>query len=402
MSSRPRHTVRNGLPLLALLLVSGTACRSGDGPAPEASLAAELSRELQSLLERAVSEDSTLPGALLHVDAPRFGLSFDGAAGVADRATGEPLTPRHALRIASNTKTFVAAAILRLHEDGKLELDAPIAAHVSPEHALLLVGDGYDPAAIKVRHLLTHTSGLFDYADSAQFAERIEADPGHRWTRTEQLAGAMEWGDPYGAPGEVYRYADTGYILLGEIVERASGQPLADALRGLLDFDRLGLASTWLETLEPPPAGSQDRAHQYLGESDTHDWDPSFDLYGGGGLAATAGDLARFMRGLFGGRVYRRAETLETMLTSVAAARGGPAYGGEEQRPGVYRMGISVREIDGLEVYQHSGFWGTTAAYVPRLDVAIGLAVTQQESPARGALLRQALEAVRAAVPSEP
>jgi CubicO group peptidase (beta-lactamase class C family) len=85
------------------------------------------------------------------------------------------------------------------------------------------------------------------------------------------------------------------------------------------------------------------------------------------------------------------------MLTTVAAERGGPVAYGQEQTPGTYRMGIAVSEVDGLEVYQHTGFWGTTAAYVPQLDLAIGLAVTQQGSPAQQALFRQALDAVRAA-----
>jgi D-alanyl-D-alanine carboxypeptidase len=382
--------------LLALTLTLGTACRSADPPAPVAP-ASTLARELQALLDRAVAEDPALPGAMLHVDAPRLRLSFDGAAGVVDRATAEPLTPRHPVRIASNTKTFVAAAILRLHEDGKLELDSSLARHVAPEHLALLEGEGYDPEAITLRHLLTHTSGLFDYATSDFFSQRVEADPGHRWTRTEQVRAAMEWGEPYGRPGEVYRYADTGYILLGEVLERTTGQPLAAALREQLDFDALGLTSTWLESLEAVPAGVPARAHQYLGETDTYGWDPSLDLYGGGGLAATVGDLARFVRALFAGRAFRSAETAKTMLTTVAAERGGPVAYGQEQTPGTYRMGIAVSEIDGLEVYQHTGFWGTTAAYVPQLDLAIGLAVTQQGSPAQQALFRQALDAVRAA-----
>jgi D-alanyl-D-alanine carboxypeptidase len=306
------------------------------------------------------------------------------------------------VRLASNTKTFVAAAILRLWEEGRLALDASLVDHLPSDALQVLARDGYQPAAITIRHLLTHTSGLFDYGDSPVFGRTIEADPTHRWTRTEQLQAAMDGGDPYGPPGEVYRYSDTGYILLGDIIERTSGQPLAAALRQLLDYAQLGLASTWLETLEPPPAGAKERAHQYLGDVDTCGWDPSFDLYGGGGLVSTVGDLARFIRGLFTGGVYKRPATSETMLTTIMAERGGPAYHGQRQVPGVYRMGVAVRETDGVTIYMHGGFWGTLAAYVPSVDVAISATVTQQQAwPRLREMFGRALTLVRAAVEAQ-
>lgn len=316
-----------------------------------------------------------------------------------DRQRGTPLTPQHPVRLASNTKTFVAAAILRLWEEGRLALDTALVDHLSSDVLQVLARDGYQPATITIRHLLTHTSGLFDYADSPAFGRTVAADPPHRWTRAEQLQSAMDGGEPYGPPGQVYRYADTGYILLGDIIERTSGQPLAAALRELLDYAHLGLASTWLETLEPQPAGAKERAHQYLGDHDTYGMDPSFDLYGGGGLVSTVGDLARFIRGVFTGGVYKRPATSETMLTTIMAESGGPAAYSMRQIPGVYRMGVVVREIDGVTVYMHDGFWGTRAAYVPSLDVAISATVTQQQAwPTLREMFRQALALVRAAI----
>jgi D-alanyl-D-alanine carboxypeptidase len=109
----------------------------------------------------------------------------------------------------------------------------------------------------------------------------------------------MKGGKPYGAPGKVFSYSDTGYILLGEILERQTGGSMAAALRNLLGYQRLGLRSTWLETLESAPKGVLDRAHRYEGDHDTYTDDPSYDLYGGGGLASTVRDTALFMRALF-------------------------------------------------------------------------------------------------------
>ena len=357
-----------------------------------------LVKTLQALVGSVVKENRTIPGAILHVEAPCLGLSWSHAAGVVDRQSGTPLTPQHPVRLASNTKTFVAAAILRLCEEGRLALDAALVDYLPSDLLQMLTRDGYQPEAITIRHLLTHTSGLFDYADSPAFGRKVSADPTHRWTRAEQLQEAMDEGEPYGSPGQVYRYSDTGYILLGEIIERTSGQPLATALRELLDYAHLGLASTWLETLEPQPAGAKERVHQYIGDDDTYGMDPSFDLYGGGGLVSTVGDLARFIRGVFTGGVYKCPATGETMLTTIMAERGGPAAYDQEQVAGVYRMGVTVVEIDGVTVYMHDGFWGTRAAYVPSLDVAISATVTQHQGrPALAEMFQQALMLVRAA-----
>jgi D-alanyl-D-alanine carboxypeptidase len=318
----------------------------------------------------------------MRVEAPGSGLSWSGVAGVSDLETGAPLTRDNPVRIASNTKTFLAAATLRLWEGGRLGLDDPISKHLSAEHAEVLSADGYDLDAITIRHLLTHTSGLYDYADRELYVEAIFADPTHRWTPEEQIGLAVEWGDPYGAPGEVYRYSDTGYVVLGLVLESAYGKPLASVLRELLKFERLGMDDTWLETLEDPPAGASDRAHQYMGERDTYDFDPSLDLYGGGGLVSTADDMAVFMRALFTGGVYTNATTADTMLTTVEGAGAGPDLSGSPMVPGRYRMGVEVRERDGLALYLHTGFWGTLAAYMPGPDVAISIAVTQQQSRA--------------------
>jgi len=350
-------------------------------PTVSAQDTASLEARLQALLDEAVATGST-PGIQMRVEAPGLGISWSGVAGVADRATGAPLTRDNSVRIASNTKTFLAAAALRLWEEGRLGLDDPVARHLPPEVAATLTADGYDLEAMRVRHLLTHTSGLYDYADRDLFVQAILADPHHRWTPEEQIGLAVEWGDPYGAPGAVYRYSDTGYVVLGLVLESAYGAPLASVLRGLLPLDRLGLRNTWLETLEDPPAGAADRAHQYMGELDTWDWDPSLDLYGGGGLVSTADDMATFMRALFTGGVFRDAATADTMLTTVEGAGPGPDLSGMPMVPGRYRMGIEVREQEGRALYLHTGFWGTLAAWLPESGVVIGVAVTQQQSRA--------------------
>ncbi|MCL7959444.1 MAG: beta-lactamase family protein [marine benthic group bacterium] len=360
-----------------------------------------LETALQAVLDSVVDAGST-PGVMMRIDAPSMGFSWSGVAGVADTETGAPLMRTNAVRIASNTKTYVAAAILRLWEEGRLGLDDPLSMHLPPEYAEVLEGDGYDLEAITIRHLLTHTSGLYDYADRDLFVEAVLADPTHRWTPEEQIDLAVEWGDPYGAAGEVYRYSDTGYVVLGLVLQSVYGKPLAPSLRELLDFEGLELGSTWLETLEDPPPGASDRAHQYMGELDTYDFDPSLDLYGGGGLVSTADDMAVFMRALFMEGVYRDAATADTMLTTVAGAGAGPDLSGSPMVPGRYRMGVEVRDLGGLEVYMHTGFWGTLAAYFPGQDIAISIAVTQQQSRALFRVFIDALTVLQESIDAAP
>jgi D-alanyl-D-alanine carboxypeptidase len=346
--------------------------------------------DLERLLDTLLVSDTTIPGLALHLEAPRLGLSWTGTAGLADRATRAPLTPRHAFRMASNTKTYVAAATLRLWEQGQIKLDQPIARYLSAATVATLRKGGYDLGRITVRHLLTHTSGIFDWGDSPEYMKRVEADPKHRWSRAEQLGVAIDFGKPYGAPGEVYRYSDTGYNLLGEMIERFAGKTWAPALRETVRLDALGLDATWLESLEPKAPGALGRAHQYFGPADTYDWDPSLDLWGGGGLASTLRDMAVFTRGLFTGAVFGNPRTADTMLTTIPA-KDGPDYWGRPSKAGPYRMGIVVEQIEDVEVRWHGGFWGTFSGYVPKWDLAIAGVQTQQKGQVRRRLLAGAI-----------
>lgn len=318
---------------------------------------------MQQALSNEVKDHPSLPGELLHVHAPNEGIDVSLAAGVFDRKSKRPLDPHHVFRVASVTKTFVAAAILRLYEDGKIKLDDPINRYLPSEYNKILDKGGYPTDVITVRQLLTHSSGLYDYAKAEQYFAIITADPKHRWTRREQLEDAMIWGKPYNQPGKEYDYTDTGYILLGEMLERLTGKSLGAALRSVLNFKQLKLDETYLETLEPEPAGIKPLSHPYFGEIDSVDFDPSVDLYGGGGLVSSVEDLARFFRALVQGRIFHRASTLQMMLTVPATnndAAGGP-----------YAMGIQRRHIAGNVCWGHNGFWGTSAYHCPEIDVTI-------------------------------
>jgi len=364
--------------LLAAALLTALPAAAAT-PSAKAAPAAATAR-LQEVIEKFLAANPTAPGVSASVICPRLGLDWSGAAGHTARNTDDPLTPRHTFRIASNTKTYVAASVLRLAELGRLTLDDPLARYLTDEERILLTADGYDLAAITLRHVLSHTSGLDEHAGDDRYAAAILADPLHVWTRDEQVRRCVEWRDPVGAPGERYKYSDTGYVLLGGIIERMTGRNLGQAVHELVDLDRLGLRSTWWEVNEPTPPGAGPRAHQYYGDQDTYDWNPSLDLYGGGGLLTDVRDLGQFMRLLMKGQVLRNQASLAAMT-------------GDGTPP--YRLGLMCMELDGLMAWGHQGFWNTFAFHVPSLDLTVSGCVLDHHATNGRVLAAELVAAVR-------
>ena len=353
------------------------------------------SPRLNQMLEDIIASSGT-HAIQMYLDSDLMGFRWEGALGYTARQAGdqcERLSINHPVRIASNTKTYVAAAVLRLWEEKQLSLDDSIERYISNAHARLIQSGGYLIKEITIRQLLTHTSGLADYADTPEFEAAIREAPNKDWSRTDQLVIAMQAGDSYGGPGEVFRYSDTGYILLGELIECLSTESLGRALRRLLNYEKIGLSSTWLAPLEDGPSHHLPFVHQYEGRLDYATVNPSCDIHGGGGLIATVPELAIFIRALFTGDVFKYPSTLMTLLSSVAAFRGGPAYNQTEQVPLRYRMGIEASP-DG-RIFSHKGHAGTLAAYIPEFDLAIALSINQarngQQVDQREKLLSEAL-----------
>lgn len=348
-----------------------------------APVSADLGTELEAALEQAGTASGEA-GVLVHVEAPGLEAAFTGSRPAAD---GERIDPAATMRIASNTKTFVAAAALRLAEQGALDLDAPI-NDTLPFHLVTLLEDGgYDPEAITARMLLQHISGLPDHAQLEVYFEQIMADPQRLWSREEQVALAMSDGERIGEPGERFSYSDTGYVLLGAIIENVHGAPLADSVRSLSGMDALNLTATWWEGLELEPEGAPARLNQTAFGVALADINPSMDLYGGGGIVSNLEDMAAYHRAAATGALFDDAEIAAAMTTpseqSLAAGSG-------------YAMGLFIREFAGETCYEHSGFWGTLAVYCPQSDVTVAAAVTDASGfRALPAFVRAAVEAAR-------
>jgi D-alanyl-D-alanine carboxypeptidase len=279
---------------------------------------------LDGALQAGVEEG--LQGVALHVERDGDVL-FDGAAGLASREDDTPLTSSDRFRIYSITKTFTAVLILQLVDEGILALDDTVTDWLShPAVARISHVE-----QITVRHLLTHTSGVYDYfaPDSAFWQDAYlgeDADWSRVWTPAELLAyadGANH--DPDFAPGEGVHYSNTGYILLGLIVEAATGQAFGERLHQQI-LDPLGLTDTVFAADEAVPGGTVQGYHLIDGElvnvSATHlsaQWTE-------GGIVSTTRDLARFAEALFDGELLTAA-TLQEMLAFTPSERPGIAWG---------------------------------------------------------------------------
>lgn len=354
----------------AIVVVGGVYVTTG-------SAVAATEGRLQQVLERVVAEHRLVPGASMYVQGAREGLPFSGASGRIALPVGTALHPDDPYRLASVTKPFTAATILRLVEDGRLALDDRVAGYLPADLVNRMHvhgGVSYGPR-ITVRQLLNHTSGLNSHDECTENTVLVGAQPLKRWTPREQIELMIACGEPYFAPGKGWHYSDTGFVMLGSIITKVTGLDLAASFRALLPFAELGLDRTWHELLEPAPSGSRQRAHQYFAAFDLSRHDPSFDSWGGGGLDATNADVARFMRGLFDGRIFRKSSTLATMLETddVARTPGGARWG----------LGLARQTVAGIECWGHTGFWSNFAGYCPDLDVAIA-GTTNQASDEHG------------------
>lgn len=337
----------------------------------------QLDATLKAILEETyVDSYEGLAGISLAVSSPLLKEPWTGAHGFDSTKKDSILSTNQPYRIASVTKTFVAVAILRLHEIDSLSIDDPIGKYISNEHIQILKSGGYSTDSILIKHCLNHTSGLNDYAMAGDdYIKAIIENPSKRWTRTQQIKGAMVWGDRVGNPGEKYSYCDTGYILLGEIAGIFFDDSLATALRSLLKFDKLQMNNTWLESLEENPNPNAKPVHRYARGYETTEWDPSIDLYGGGGLMSTSKDLAIFMHALFNDKIFENKNTIELMLTKPQYHH---SYDSEEnERHKDYRYGLWQNKIYGDEIFLHRGLWGTALIYIPAYNCTIASNVTK-------------------------
>ena len=250
-----------------------------------------------------------------------------------------PITAASIFESGSVAKQFTAAAIVLLAQDGKLSLDDDIRKYL-PEVPDL--GD-----TIRIRHLLTHTSGLRDQWELLAIERRGPGTQVHSPATTLDLVAhqkALNF-----PPGAEYSYSNTGYALAGVIVQRVSGQTL-DAFTQARLFKPLGMTHTrWRDDFTDVVKG-RTTAYSGTAERGFHT-DMSFtNMIGNGGLLTTVGDLLLWNENFFNPKVGGQA-FVDTMQTRMVLRNG---------RRITYALGLEVSTYDGVPEVGHSG---STAGY---------------------------------------
>jgi peptidoglycan/LPS O-acetylase OafA/YrhL/CubicO group peptidase (beta-lactamase class C family) len=338
-------------------------------PTPE-PFSPELAQTLQGILDETVASGET-PGVVVSVRLPN-GATWTGASGIADRSTDVAMQTDTRVRIGSLSKMFTAVAVLQLVEEGTLQLDAPVSQWL-PE--LLPAGE-----QITIRNLLQHTSGLYDYLEDRKFVSEAYSDPNRIWQPEELVNYAIQF-PPVFAPGaeNSWDYSNTNYVLLGMVIEAATGNTLQQELQTRI-FDPLDLQQTY-SVIEKNVEGPQARG--YSRDSDQTDVSFSF-AFGTANVVTTADDLQRFASALFTGKLLK-AETIELMQQFVDG-KGQYNMPELEYGLGLMRNRLPVDEAvqspsgEASRVVGHiGGFGGFRAAvwYAPESQMLLALSVNQ-------------------------
>ncbi|WP_227982029.1 serine hydrolase domain-containing protein [Nocardia spumae] len=308
-----------------VVVVGACGCGSSSAPAASSTSAAPATttaagvRPLdQPALEGIIAplaRQWSVPGVVALVRTPAGDIG--AAYGTRTFGGGPAVTPADRVRVGSLTKTWTGTVILQQAQEGKLALDDPV-SKFRPD-----VPGGQ---AITIAELLDMRSGLYNYSETRELAEAMDADPGRVWQPEELLAMAYSH-PPYFPPGQGYHYSNTNTVLLGLIAEQVDGTPLEQILQNRL-FGPLGLRGTSFPprtsaaipdphpqgymygtnvlTMGSPPAlpprmQAEVKAGTLLPNDRTAD-NPSWGWAAGAGISTVA-DLATWVEALAGGKV---------------------------------------------------------------------------------------------------
>ena len=289
------------------------------------------------------------PGILAKTSQGRKTWGY--AAGVADLRTKKPMKTDFRFRIGSVTKTFTATVILQLAGENRLNLDDSIEKWL-PD---VIQGNGYDAKQITIRQMLNHTSGIAEYSRSK------EAD----FTNTKRLYTAEELvkigisAPPDFAPGKGWSYSNTGYVLLGMLIEKVTGNNYAEEIENRI-IEPLELSNTFLpgnSSIIPGNKNARGYVQQEEGSElkDVTYFNPSI-ASSAGDMISTADDLNKFFSYLLGGKLLKEKQ-LNQMFTTVPAGRGG-----------INGYGLGIFEIklpNGVPIWGHTGG-------IPGFDTFVG------------------------------
>jgi D-alanyl-D-alanine carboxypeptidase len=312
-----------GVLTAGLLVAAGSAaCTSASRPESGQKVSSGPPAGLQRAADHLVADG--VPGVII---LTRRGQHVSNVvAGLADKATGQPMQPQDKVRIGSITKTFVATVVLQLAAERRLSLNDGVQKWLPG----VITGHGYHPAQITIGQLLQQTSGIQDYTSAPGFL--TEANLAKTW-QPQQL---VDIGLRLGPPVHGWLYSDTNYILLGMIIQKVTGRsPVTEISRRILV--PLGLHDTSFPlTSKQIPAPY---AHGYYGSLDgTNLLNPSI-AWTAGAMISTVDDVARFYHALLEGRLLPPAQQ-RALLAAIPVNDTGELFT-EHYGLGIYSVQLS-------------------------------------------------------------
>jgi CubicO group peptidase (beta-lactamase class C family) len=321
----------------AIAFVLAAACLAQDKPQTDAAA------RMEQLVQSYVANKQFMGSVLVAQDGKTL---LDKSYGFANLEWQVPNTPTTKFRLGSITKQFTAASILLLEERGKLKVDDPVKKYMPDAPA------AWDK--ITIFHVLTHTSGIPSLTSFPDFrsreAQAMTPQQLVEWFRDKPLEFE---------PGTKWNYSNSGYILLGYLIEKVSGQSYVDFLQQNI-FTPLGMKDSGYDS------NSTVIAHRAAGYAPGKDGPENAGFvhmsipFSAGALYSTTEDLLRWEQGLFGGKVLKP-ESLVKMTTPFKQD---------------YAFGLAVSTRNGRKVIAHDGGiegFNTSLAYYPddKLVVAV-------------------------------
>lgn len=277
-----------------------------------------------------------------------------------------PMTSDILFEMGSSTKTFTAAIILQMVEEGKISLNDSLGQYFDSLENIDM--------GVTLRECINHTSGIYSYTDHDDFWDLMLNDPYKEYTPQEMLDQCV---DPMRfEPGAKWRYSNTNFLLLGLIIEQVDERPYHESLRKRL-FEPFGLNHSYLDTYE---SYTEPRSGYWLDEDDPY-YEPLISFmsaaWAAGGVLSTTEDLAIWADKLYSGEVLSQAWT--DSLTTPSILNGNELDFG---------MSTFLSKYKGYDVVGHGGttLQHSTMDYIPELDITL-VTVTNEETRA-GALGR--------------
>jgi CubicO group peptidase (beta-lactamase class C family) len=342
--NRPALTLAALLLLPSLLLGQRAVAGHANPSVTRDVLSAADASALDSLFGRAYPD--TGPGATVLIARGETVL-YRKAFGMADLELRVPMRPDHVLQLASITKQFTSVAVLLLVEQGKLALTDPLSKFL----AGFPRGD-----EITVHHLLTHSSGLPSYTNLPALRSRTRED-----LTPEQIVAFFRELPLEFTPGERYAYSNSGYLLLGMLIEQLSGMSYGDFVRSHI-FERLGMRQSYYASnyvLIPERASGY---QVYEGAYENPEYLSPTIAYAAGALLSTVDDMLRWHRALRDHRLMSEHST-RLAFTNHRLTNG---------RFGNYGYGWAINEIAGVPTLEHTGGingFATAGIAVPSRDL---------------------------------